>query len=201
MVPRPSSVKVELEAGEGEGHVTIRDPIEHLLRDHVEIMRDIDALRRALRTLEVRGEPAVAEALPALQAVGRMMATQLLLHARLEDEALFPAVESALGAAGGPTAVMREEHREIHAEAERFRATLRELREVEHPSIVSGGERLRGLASGGGSAEELRATGAEIVRLLDSHFGKEEAILFPMAREILGVEELAAVARRMEEIS
>jgi len=178
--------------------MTIRDPIEYLLREHVEIMREIEALRGALRALEGRGESAVAEALPALDAVGHMMATRLHLHARLEDEAFFPAVESALGAAGGPTAVMREEHREIHAEAERFRATLRELHEVEHPLIVAGGERLRGLRAGEASAEELRTTGAEIVRLLDAHFAKEEGILFPMARQILDPASLSAVARAME---
>lgn len=185
---------------EEQATVTIRDPIEHLLSEHVEIMREVEPLRGALRALEERGESAVAEALPALDAVGRMMATRLLLHARLEDDALFPAVESALGASG-PTSVMREEHREIHAEAERFRATLRELHEVEHPSIVAGGERLRDLTAAGGSAEDLRATGAEIVRLLDSHFGKEEAILFPMARQVLGQAEMQSVARAMEALA
>lgn len=178
--------------------MAIRDPIEYLLREHREIMRDIEALRGAVRALEAGGESAVAEARPALEAVGRMMGTRLLLHARLEDDALFPAMESALGTHGGPTEVMRAEHREIHAEAERFRATLRELHDLEHPSIVAGGERLRVLTSAGGSAEELRATGAEIIRLLDAHFGKEEAILFPMAREVLDEEEMASVARAME---
>ncbi len=179
----------------------MQDPIDHLLDEHREIMIQVEGLRHAVRALEERGEAAVAEALPELEAVGRMMATQLLRHARKEDDALFPALEAVFGTVGTPTAVMRMEHRQIHAEAEKFRATLRELNEVEHPAIVAGGERLRGLTAAGAGAEALRDTGSEIVRLLDLHFGKEEDILFPLARQILDGAALAEVGKRMEEIA
>ncbi len=176
------------------------DPIDRLLADHREIMAQVDGLRRAVDALARRGEAAVAESLPALEAAGRMMATRLLLHARKEDEALFPALEEAFGSPAGPTAVMRQEHRQIHAQADLFRRTLHELEHVEHPAIVAGGGRLRELAARGGSAVALRDTGAEIIRLLDLHFGKEEDILFPMAREVLPPEKLEEVATRIEEI-
>ena len=178
----------------------MRDPIDRLLEEHREIMAEVEALRRAVRELKDRGELAVAEAMPALEAVGRMMGTRLLAHARREDEALFPAIEKALGHAGGPTAVMRQEHRLIHAEAARFRETLRELNEVEHPAIVAGGAALRRMTAQGAKADELRATGEQIIRLLDLHFGKEEDILFPMAREVLSQEDLAQVAHEMEKL-
>jgi hemerythrin-like domain-containing protein len=127
-----------------------------------------------------------------------MMETRLLLHARKEDEALFPALERVFGAQGGPTEAMRREHQEIHAQAALFRRTLHELNQVEHPAIVAGGARLASAVAAGASAEALRAIGAEIIRLLDLHFTKEEAILFPMARQILTTEALADVAARME---
>jgi cysteine synthase A len=95
---------------------------------------------------------------------------------------------------------MREEHRAIHGRAERFRQTLRELNEIEHPAIVAGGERLRSLATRGGGAAELRETGATILELLDLHFRKEEDILFPMAREVLSPQAMRDVARGMEAI-
>ncbi len=178
----------------------MRNPIDQLISEHEEIMAEIAHLRREVRELEIRGESALPEALPVFASVSRMMATQLLTHARKEDEALFPALEAALGGAGGPTAVMRQEHREIHAQAARFRQTVYELNEIEHPAIVAGGARLRELTTGGAPAEELRATAFEVIRLLDLHFGKEEDILFPMARQVLPPETLRAVARRMEEI-
>jgi iron-sulfur cluster repair protein YtfE (RIC family) len=179
----------------------MHDPVQHLLDEHVDIMRQLAALRAAEADLRAHGDAALERARPALAAVGRMMATQLLTHARKEDDALFPAVEEVLGAGAGPTAVMREEHREIHAEAARFRATLRELNEVEHPAIVAGGATLRRLADSGANAAQLARTAAEIVRLLDMHFEKEEQVLFPMCRELLDPPTLARVAREMETIA
>jgi len=180
------------------------DPIDQLLAEHREIMAEVETLRRAVDDLHARGEAALPGAVPALASAGRMMATRLLRHARKEDEALFPALERAFGSpedsAGGPTAVMREEHRLIHERATVFRRTLHELNEVEHPAIVAGGARLRALAHGGADAATLAETGEAIVSLLDLHFGKEEQILFPMAREILSREALRAVTERMDAI-
>ncbi len=174
------------------------DPIERLLIEHRSIMRQVAELREAVRRLGAEGPAGLPEALPALRGTVRMIERELLAHARREDEALFPALERVFGTAGTPTAVMRHEHAAIHAEAERFRATLRQLEEVEHPAIVRAGSELAGLAAAGGDAAALRATGAAIVQLLDQHFAKEEEILFPMAREILEPEDLAEVARRMD---
>lgn len=178
----------------------MHDPIDQLLEEHREIMAEVAALRRAVDELRARGDAALPEALPALRSVGRMMATRLLRHARKEDEALFPAIERALETPDGPTAVMRQEHRVIHERAGLFRETLHQLNEVEHPAIVAGGATLRTLAERGTGAAALAEAGEEVVSLLDLHFGKEEDILFPMARAILSRDALAEVARRMEEI-
>ena len=175
----------------------MNDPIQHLLDEHHDIMLQVADPRRAVEDLGRRGETALPEALPVLGAVGRMMAGQLLQHARKEDEALFPALEEIFGREGSPTGVMRREHADIHAQAARFRETLHELNQIEHPAIVAHGRSLRELAAGGAGAEALRATGAEIVRLLDLHFAKEEQVLFPMAREMLSPEAMEAVMRQM----
>ncbi len=178
----------------------MQNPIDVLLKEHEIIMERVADLRRAVRDLKIRGDDVVDEALPALRSVGEMMATTLLLHARKEDEALFPALEAVFGTEMGPTAVMRQEHRAIHAQADLFRKTIRELHEVEHPAIVQQGAELRDLAARGGGAVQLEEAGSEIIRLLDSHFGKEEMVLFPMARNLLQPEALRQVMERMEEI-
>ena len=178
------------------------NPIDHLLAEHGEIMEQVAAMRRALAGLNERGPAALPEALPALRAVSQMMGTRLLRHAKKEDEALFPALEAAWGRVEGtPTAIMRMEHSMIHNRANLFRETLRHLNEVEHPAIVSHGVELQSELEVGTDVEALQRVGSEIVRLLDAHFGKEEAILFPMAREILALETLAEVMRRIEEIA
>lgn len=178
----------------------MNDPIDQLLAEHREIMAEVAELRRAVAELRARGEAALPGALPALRSVGRMMATRLLQHARKEDEALFPALERVFGSDQGPTAVMREEHRAIHGRAGLFRETLRVLNEVEHPAIVAGGAALRTLSERGADAAALAETGEEIVHLLDLHFGKEEDILFPMARTMLSEGEMTEVGRRMATI-
>ena len=178
----------------------MKDPIDRLLAEHRELRADIERLRGAVADLRARGDASLPAAIPALRPVVAMMSGPLLVHARKEDEALFPAVERALGEAEGPTAVMRREHVEIHDGARRFRETLRQLHEVEHPAIVAGGERLLRQVEGGDGTAGLVATGEELVDLLEAHFQKEEDILFPVARSLLSSEELARVASRMESI-
>jgi iron-sulfur cluster repair protein YtfE (RIC family) len=176
------------------------NPIEHLLQEHRDIMAQIADLRGAVENLTVGGDDGLRETLPVFRRAGHMLETQLARHARKEDEALFPALEAMFGAQGGPTAVMRLEHQAIHEQGELLRRTLRELTAVEHPQIEAGGEKLRVLAANGGDAETLRATAADIIGLLDAHFGKEEQILFPMAVQWLDDETLADVGRQIEQL-
>ena len=177
----------------------MQDPIQRLLQEHRAIMRQVAELRSAVQTLADRSENALPGVLPVLQVTVRMIESELLAHARREDDALFPAIERTLNDSA-LTGQMRQEHRDIHAEGDRFRSTLREINEVEHPAIVAGGALLKTLVATGGSAEALRRTGAKLIRLLDDHFRKEEEILFPMAREVLQPDQLEAIARAMEAI-
>ena len=174
------------------------NPIEHLLEDHRLIMAQVAELRKPVADLKARGEAALPEALPVLGRIGHMMETELARHAKKEDEALFPAIEAIIGASGGPTYVMRMEHKAIHGQGELLRQTLYELHEVEHPKIEAGREKLKELVVNGGGAEALRENAEEIIRLLDMHFGKEEQILFPMAENMLDDETLAEVGKKIE---
>ena len=176
------------------------DPIDRLLDEHRNIMAGLVGLRRAVEDLEAHGDEALNRSRPALDSAGALMERELIAHARREDEALFPAIEVALGEREGPTSEMRAEHVEIHSQAELFRRTLRELDQVEHPALKAAGAQLRSLAAPGSAAPEVQATGREVIRLLDAHFEKEEQILFPMARGLLDPASLEAVGRRMQEL-
>lgn len=178
----------------------MRDPIDQLLEEHRVIMMQIDDLRAAADELAAHGDEALSNALPVFERVGKMMATQLDLHRHKEDDALFPALEAIFGVDDAPTTVMREEHKAIHAQGALLRQTLHELNEVEHPQIEANADRLRGLAANGGGAASLQSTAEEIIRLLDMHFGKEEDVVFPMAREMLNTNDLQRVAARMAEL-
>lgn len=172
------------------------DPIKHLLAEHVEILAQFAELETAVAQLQASGEASLPQSLPVFQQVGQMMATQLDRHRRKEDEVLFPAVEAVIGEEG-PTVVMRQEHREIHAQGVTFRETLHQLHELEHPQIEANGEQLRQLANNGGSAASLIATSQEILELVKMHFEKEEQILFPMANQLLDSQTLVDIATKI----
>lgn len=174
------------------------NPIEHLLAEHKTIMAQVADLRNAVADLSVRGDAALPEVLPVLGRVGRMMETELALHAKKEDEALFPALERIFGEQGGPTYVMRIEHKEIHGQGELLRRTLHELHDIEHPQIEAGKDKLKEMAVKGGDAASIKANAEEIIRLLDMHFGKEEQILFPMALNMLDDSVLKEVGKKIE---
>jgi regulator of cell morphogenesis and NO signaling len=177
-----------------------QDPIKHLLAEHVEIMAEVAKLRTAVSALEEQGDAVLLDVLPVFQQIGSLMKTRLDLHRRKEDDIFFPVMEEMIGVEG-PTAVMREEHRDIHANGVLLRETLYELNEVQHPAIEAGGEKLRELTTNGGSASALRATGEEIIHLLDMHFQKEEEILFPMAYQMLEPETLRQVGAQFVQLA
>jgi hemerythrin-like domain-containing protein len=95
-------------------------------------------------------------------------------HIRLEEEVLFPLFEARTGIEGGPTAVMRAEHREIR----------------------------QGLAlmRGGIAAEDAAVyeEGLTFLRsVLPDHNSKEEHVLYPTVDRVLAPKEREAVAARL----
>lgn len=88
-------------------------------------------------------------------------------HSQLEDELLFTALESHLGVTGGPLAVMRMEHEQITVLLERIESAA--------------------------SVEEGRDHAGQLIRAARGHFQKEEQVLFRLARQFLGEEELSGL--------
>jgi hemerythrin-like domain-containing protein len=93
-----------------------------------------------------------------------LLASALGPHARLENDLLFAAVESAAPERSAPIMVMREEHDEIEA-------MLAEIAQEAVPRRV--GELL-----------------GEVIALAREHFEKEEVVAFPLAEETLGATRL-----------
>jgi DNA-binding SARP family transcriptional activator len=211
--PGPELVALEHELGiERRGHAPGRtnthgllgespmtqDPIQRLLDEHVELLARLEPLRRALHELPAGGAESLNAALPALREAAQMMTTDLIAHARREDDIFFVAVELAMGGTFGPTTVMRSEHAEIHAGADRFESTLRELQDIQHPAIVDGGARLHEMVQGGAGPGELLAIARPLLDLIDDHFAKEEQVLFPMSRTLLDAASLRKIAEQMD---
>jgi uncharacterized protein (DUF2249 family)/hemerythrin superfamily protein len=99
-------------------------------------------------------------------------------HIRFEEELLFPVFEARAGLPqGGPTAVMRSEHREIRMALEAI---------------------TRDLEAASADVEELRCG---LHRVLEDHNRKEEAILYPAMDRLLSDVEGDALVARIQEFS
>lgn len=94
-------------------------------------------------------------------------------HLGAEESVLFPAFERSTGMAGGPTQVMRHEHRQMRGLLEQMRQAL-------------AGRDADGFA---GAAETL-------LILMQQHNMKEENILYPMCDQALGSD--ADLCRELE---
>ena len=97
-------------------------------------------------------------------------------HIAMEEEVLFPAFEQKTGMTGGPTMIMREEHKQM-------RNLFMQLQ----------------YALDGKDSEEILDTTETLLVLMQQHNMKEEGILYPMSDEQLG-QEAGDVLQRMQQI-
>ncbi len=160
------------------------DIIETLQQEHREALRRLDLLETALKGIaEVQGESPPASVAPFVAQWG-WFRVDLTLHFRKEEEALFPEAAGVLSAEEGPIAQMRAEHVEFEG-----------LRS----EVVGALETLQTGCCGHREAEaRLRRAGAQLCALLREHIWKEDNVLFPLLREVLPPERLAAATRRAE---
>jgi hemerythrin-like domain-containing protein len=121
----------------------------------------------------------IEQSLPALDSTSALQhriaafASALESHAAIEDDLLFNALEPHLGAQTGPLAVMRMEHDQIRD--------------------------LLGRIESASGLEQGRALAAQMIQVTRGHFQKEEQVLFRIARQFLGDDELAALGAQWAE--
>lgn len=130
--------------------------IEFFTTDH----RAIDA--KWARVEETLGAGDAAAAQAAWAAFSEAMEG----HFRMEEDELFPAFEEATGMrGGGPTFVMREEHRQM-------RGLLSQM-----GSLMQSGE-----------LGEALDQGDTLLMIIQQHNAKEEGMLYPMAEQHIGAQ-------------
>ena len=173
-----------------------------LLEEHEKIRAIVDPALQAGEDLSLRGAPVFPDHRAALLALADVLVGDLSRHAAKEDGIFFPAIEAALGSSQGPTAVMRAEHRGIHACGERYRQLLAGLRlDGSVGAKASAPARGPDPESAGvtpAAAQALAENLHELGDLIGVHFEKEESILFPLAESLLPLEEQLALGALLE---
>lgn len=108
-------------------------------------------------------------------------------HGAKEEEGLFPVLAENVNLERGPIAVLLSEHEDLRR----------------HQRNLSGAAtHLYAGAEAGASRQEVLKEAGEVHQLLDFHIEKEETVLFPLAREVLtldDLEQLRAVFHRIDE--
>lgn len=135
---------------------------QHYSEDHDRL----DELFRRFQTLKHSDRPS------ALAAFQEFMAG-LERHIVWEEEILFPAFEQKTGHVGGPTEVMRWEHREIRGFLEAIAGKL--------------------TRNDGDTASDE----AGLLSVLGPHNQKEEGILYPTIDQVTGADERAEIFAEM----
>ena len=125
------------------------------------------------------------QAIRILQAAARYLNTDVRLHNTLEEDALFPLMERHLPATGGPTDVMRHEHRDLWTALEELETRL--VAAAQSAPDRPGVQRIVELA-------------LFISQLLTQHIHKENHILYPIAKQVFVDGEESELAVHMERI-
>jgi hemerythrin-like domain-containing protein len=147
------------------------DPIDALYDEHEAALRELERLRTSATGL---GRP---DAVGEMEGALRFLETEIRAHNQWEEDYLFPKMELYLGP-HGPCTVMRAEHRQLWEFYDHVGPLLEAVK--------------RGTASVDESAQ-LSRVALSIVDLLVQHIAKENQILFPMAKQLLGPADLDAL--------
>jgi CBS domain-containing protein len=145
-----------------------RSCVEQLRHEH-EVATLVLAALEAAAARTARGGDAVADLLACLDFLGSFVGG---VHERREEEGLFPLLaRHGLGAQRGPISALRADH-------ERGRRLLGAIRET----------------VGRGTAPPLGAAGAYAAQMR-AHFAREDAVLLPLAAQVLSAEDEEAASR------
>ena len=153
-----------------------KDAIAIFMAQHEEGLAHLKALSGYIQRVQT-GE-VTEEVLEGIRKATAFINKEVRAHNEKEEELLFPELEKVLPPQG-PTFVMREEHRQLWEVLEKVEDTLERL-ERDREAI-----------------DELVASAQFVVQLLSEHINKENSVLYPMAKQLLAPEQMAAIAQKM----
>jgi len=161
---------------------TSDDPFAPLIGVHEDFVDKLTELEATLDEMMATRETREGNDIILDEAV-RFFVEELMPHLRLEDEALLPALEMAIGRYGTLVTVIMSEHEEIRRGIGKFDDAREHLRRDPDswPAI-----------------QELNRHGIFLVQFLWDHFRKENTSLFPTARKVLSAD---AIRKITEQIS
>lgn len=157
------------------------DPFAPLVAVHEDFVDKLTELEATLDEMMATRETREGNEIILDEAV-RFFEEELIPHLRLEDEAVVPAMEKAIGRYGTLVTVVMYEHEEIRRGVAKFEEARDDLRR--DPDSWR-------------AIQELNRHGIFLVQFLWDHFRKENTGLFPTARKVLSADALRNVTERI----
>src|SRR3989442_3602447 len=161
---------------------TSDDPFAPLIGVHEDFVDKLTELEATLDEMMATRETREGNEIILDEAV-RFFAEELMPHLRLEDEAVLPPLENAIGRYGTLVTVVMYEHEEIRRGVAKFDEAREDLRRDPNSLPV---------------IQVLNRHGLFLVQFLSCHFRKENTSLFPTARKVLSAD---AIRKITEQIS
>jgi len=145
------------------------DPLARFEAEHREALGELDLLEEVVAALEA-GESLDQHAMKA-QVVLSFLEGTLQRHNHCEEQALFPLIQGQ-----APTTTFENDHAILRSLEQELEEALDPPEDC--PAVVT--------------------TCRRIIDILRDHIDREDKVLFPMARKLLGADGLARVAERIE---
>lgn len=153
------------------------DVFDALRADHATVLAGMDEVLASAERIGTRARAAASDE-AMVRAFANRLETQFTTHIPAEDEAVYPALESALPGARQNLAPLRGEHRELRRMLDCLRDTL-------------------GQPGGRERNEQIAVQVQDLADLLRIHIRKEEAVVFAVAECVLDRGEWSALRARI----
>jgi regulator of cell morphogenesis and NO signaling len=163
----------------GTSNVVLSAPLQQLKDEHVSLRADMDQFYEITEEIECESGQAVVQLFAKLYERISAFNVKLKAHSKREDEGLFPMMARRLGENDRTIESMEFEHEKAEQHLQDF------LTEAEQagPTINEN------------EAQWITVYAVQAYATLTQHFAKEEKVLFPLAENILSVDEKEELER------
>lgn len=162
--------------------VVLSAPLQQLKDEHVSLRTDMDLSYEIIEEIEFDSGPAVVQLFAKLHEQISAFNDKLKAHSKREEEGLFPLMARRLGENDRTIEVMECEHEKAERHLQDF---LTEANQA-------------GPAIDENDAQSFTVYAVQALATLTQHFAKEEKVLFPLAENILSVDEKAELERLLQ---
>ena len=153
------------------------NPLTLFIQEHSKLLTHLKKLNVLSYSIGKKGIS--KRTLQTIDGVLKILESEVSVHNRLEEKALFPVIEKQVE---GPTWILREEHRLMKISFEKLRKVIVRINKLKVASV---------------QAEELTEPIREVVLIFVNHIHKENYMLFPLLNRYFTRDELNKIAKKM----